>query len=380
MINLYSANLLLWYSTKTYFMGRILGLDGIRAYAVLMVVVTHLHIFIEWHNDKSPLYSLVWGTNGVIIFFILSGFLITHLLFLEHEKTGTVNLKQFIIRRALRIFPAFYLFIITLFILGLFVETNTTPKQLFMTAIYWFNHTPRAEYNSILGHTWSLAAEEHFYIIWPAIFLLLSKMRNRNLSIITALILMIYSLQIFQDHIYNDTDLDETFRVDRWSSSAAIYLFSGCLGACIVNSKHWGKISNLQITSVILSVIFIIGFGVDFWFEGDSRVAKYWRITGILSGIFWVYINQNSRVVSFLEFSPIRYIGTVSYGIYLWQGFFLSTGPNRWVGQEWPLDPTIGLILLCITVPLSYHLFENKFLKLKDRFRANEIEIVEQEE
>ena len=361
-------------------MARIRGLDGIRAYAVVMVVVTHLHIFIEWYNNNSPMYSLVWGANGVIIFFILSGFLITHLLFIEYEKTGTVNIKQFIIRRGLRIFPAFYLFILALFILGLFIETNTTPKQLFMAAIYWFNHTPRSEYNSILGHTWSLAVEEHFYIIWPLIFLLLSKVKARGLSISMALIVMIYSLQILQNHLYVETNLNQTFLLDRWTSSAAIYLLSGCLGASFLHTKYWMKIHNMQMVSVILSVLFVVGFGVDFWFEGDYRIAKYWRIAGILSAILWVYINQDSKLVQILEFSPIKYIGIVSYGIYLWQGFYLSTGPYRWAGQEWPLDPTIGLILLCITVPLSYHLFEMKFLKLKERFRTNVVGSVNEEE
>ena len=92
------------------------------------------------------------------------------------------------------------------------------------------------------------------------------------------------------------------------------------------------------------------------------------RISGILSAIFWIYINQNSKLVSLLEFRPIKYVGTVSYGIYLWQGFFLSTGPNRYIGQEWPLDPTTGVILLCITVPFSYHLVEKKFLTLKEKY------------
>ena len=352
-------------------MGRILGLDGIRAYAVIIVVTTHLHIFIDWYNNQSPLYSLVWGTNGVIIFFILSGFLITHLLLIEHEKTGSVNLKQFIIRRGLRIFPAFYLFIISLFILGLFIETKTSVKQLFMTAIYWFNHTPRTEYNSILGHTWSLAVEEHFYIIWPLIFLLLTKIKARSVSIIVILILLIFSLQMLQNYLLYETDLNNFYRVDKWTSSAAIYLFSGCLGACIIHTEIWERYSKKKLISILLSIIFVVGFGVDFWFEGDSRVAKYYRIIGILSGIFWIYINQNSKIVSVLEFAPIKYIGTVSYGIYLWQGFFLSTGPNRYVGQEWPLDPIMGVILLCITVPLSYHLVEKKFLILKEKYRTH---------
>ena len=76
-------------------MSRILGLDGIRAMAALMVVVTHLQIFISWHDSSSPLYSLVWGVNGVKIFFVLSGFLITHLLLTEHERYGRIQLKFF---------------------------------------------------------------------------------------------------------------------------------------------------------------------------------------------------------------------------------------------------------------------------------------------
>ena len=361
-------------------MGRILGLDGIRAYAVMMVVVTHLHLFIEWYDDKSPMYSLVYGSGGVIIFFILSGFLITHLLFLEYEKTGSVNLKQFIIRRGLRIFPAFYLFIITLFTLGFFIETNTTPKQLFMAAIYWFNHTPRSEYNSILDHTWSLAVEEHFYIIWPLIFVVLTKIKARGSSIAVVLIMMIYSLQVLQNYLYAETDLDLTYRLHWRTSSAAIYLLSGCLGASFIHSKYWEKFNNLPTISIVLTIVFIMGFGVDFWFEGDERISKYCRIAGVLSAILWVYINQESKTVAALEFAPIKYIGTVSYGIYLWQGFYLSTGPSRNDGQEWPLEPIIGLILLCITVPLSYHLFEKKFLKLKDRFRTHQIDSVKEEE
>jgi peptidoglycan/LPS O-acetylase OafA/YrhL len=354
-------------------MGRILGLDGIRAYAVIIVVTTHLHIFIDWHNNQSPMYSLVWGTNGVIIFFILSGFLITHLLFIEYKKTGSINLKQFIIRRGLRIFPAFYLFILALFILGLFIETNTSLKQLFMAAVYWFNHTPRAEYNSILGHTWSLAVEEHFYIIWPIIFLLLTKIKSQTTTIIITLILLIFSLQMLQNHLLYETDLNNLYRVNRWTSTAAIYLLSGCLGACIIHTQFWERFSKQKLLSIIFSIIFVIGFGVDFWFDGDSRITKYLRISGILSAIFWVYINQNSKIVSLLEFRPIKYVGTVSYGIYLWQGFFLSTGPNRYIGQEWPLDPTTGVILLCITVPLSYHLVEKKFLTLKEKYRTHGI-------
>ena len=139
-----------------------------------------------------------------------------------------------------------------------------------MAAIYWFNHTPRSEYNSILGHTWSLAVEEHFYIIWPLIFLLFSKIKARGLSISIALFFMIYSLQILQNHLYIETDLNQTFRLDRWTSSAAIYLLSGCFAASFLQTKYWEKIHNSQITSAVLSLLFVIGFGVDFAYPNST--------------------------------------------------------------------------------------------------------------
>lgn len=358
-------------------MGRILGLDGIRAYAVLMVVVTHMHLFIEWNQSGTPMFSLVRGIIGVQIFFVLSGLLITNLLIHEHKTHGKIFIKFFIIRRGLRIFPVFYLFIIVLFITGLFLETNTSLKQLFYAGIYWFNHLPRSEYNILLGHTWSLAVEEHFYLIWPPVFILLNKFKLSINVKIGILLLAIYSLQILQDSLYSNYELTSTYNLNGWTSSAAIYLLSGCVGGFILHSDWWPKLSESTLFSYLLAGIFILGFFVNFWYDEVNHVEKYFRLSGILSGILWIIINQNSLITKFLELKPIAYVGQISYGIYLWQGYFLATGPGRWNGQEWP--PSIesgsgsltstGFILLCIAAPISYHFFELKFLKLKDRFR-----------
>ena len=350
-------------------MARIRGLDGIRAYAALIVVTTHLHIFIDWYYDQSPLYGLVWGANGVNIFFVLSGFLITNLLYKEYKEFGTINIKMFIIRRSLRIFPAFYLFIMSVIIISLFFETFTSQIQILYSSLYAFNFIPRAENNIILAHTWSLAVEEHFYIIWPTVLLLLLKFKSRPETVMFVIIAIIYSLQGFEQYLYAETDLNNIYRVRRWTNSAATYLLSGCFGGLFIHTNWWNKYSSNQILSWLLSILFFIGFFVDFWFEGELLHSENIRVIGVISGILWVYINQKSNIVKMLELPPIRYLGQVSYGIYLWQGFFLATGPGRAGGQEWPLDPTTGLILLCMTVPLSYHLFELKFLKLKDRFR-----------
>ena len=364
-------------------MNRILGLDGIRAYAALMVVVSHMYLFIELYNNNSPYYSLVRGIIGVKIFFILSGFLITNLLYKEYKKYGRISLKLFIIRRGLRIFPVFYLFILAVLIIGLFFETMVSPKQLFYASIYWFNHLPRDEYSILLGHTWSLAVEEHFYILWPPIFILMLRVKLSPTVQIFILLSLIYFLQLLENSLYNNEEISSTYRVSGWTSSAAIYLLVGCVGGIMLHTSWWEKFSSSKFISIILAVSFFIGYLVDFWYGEVDIIQKYLRIIGILAGILWIVINQESLFVRFLELKPIAYLGQVSYGIYVWQGFYLATGPGRASGQEWPLKAEIeiqsltstGFILLCITVPISYHLFEVKFLKLKDRFRPNYTEL-----
>ena len=125
----------------------------------------------------------------------------------------------------------------------------------------------------------------------------------------------------------------------------------------------------------------MFGYLIDFWYNEVDNFQKYARIVGILSGILWVVINQESILTKILEIKPIAYLGKVSYGIYVWQGFYLATGPGRVSGQEWPLAADIklqsltstGFILLCFTVPISYHFFEVKFLKLKEKYRPKKI-------
>ena len=358
-------------------MKHIRGLDGIRAYAVLMVVTTHMWLFVRLYWNKSPLYTLVDGTIGVQIFFILSGLLITHLLYSEYEKYGKINLKFFILRRGLRIFPAYYLMLITLFLLGLFVETMTTPKQLFVSAIYWFNHVPVSDYNITLGHTWSLAVEEHFYILWPPILIIMFRRKLSPTNQIIILMILIMFLHFLQKSLTENTSISENYKVDRWTTSAAVYLLAGCIGGILLHTSYWNSISKERWFSIILGFSFLIGFFVDFWYFSRDDFTKYLRIFGILSGILWIIVNQDSYVTHFLELKPIAYIGKISYGIYLWQGFFLATGPGRQNIQEWPLAAEIhspslfnpGFLLLCITAPISYHFFEVKFLKLKEKYR-----------
>ena len=93
------------------------------------------------------------------------------------------------------------------------------------------------------------------------------------------------------------------------------------------------------------------------------------RGVGIALGIGWIYLNQASLPAAFLDLPPLRYLGRISYGIYMWQGFFLATGPGRLEGQTWPPETWTGFALLAVIAPLSYHVFEKPILRFKNRFR-----------
>jgi peptidoglycan/LPS O-acetylase OafA/YrhL len=142
------------------------SLDGLRALSVLFVILGHTDtpLFVRWRN---VLFPFQYGGMGVMIFFVISGFLITHLLLKEQQATGTVNLKNFYIRRTLRIFPPFYAYVAVVAILTAFNVYQVSAGAFASAMTYTWN------YNShgglwILGHTWFLSLEEQFYLLWPA--------------------------------------------------------------------------------------------------------------------------------------------------------------------------------------------------------------------
>ena len=162
---------------------RINGFDGVRGLSAIAVVLSHLHVY-QWLEDRgllSPAITpMLTGTTGVQAFFILSGYLITHLLIGEIDHTGTVSIKKFYIRRTLRIFPLHVLFLALATVIYALDPRVTTMPSLLYAAGYAYNFVPIGIYTPFLGHTWSLAVEEHFYLLWPFLFLTLF-VRHRKL-------------------------------------------------------------------------------------------------------------------------------------------------------------------------------------------------------
>ena len=154
---------------------RILSLDGLRAIAISLVLIGHLSGTRDFPLPKSVGDFFSLAEVGVIVFFVISGYLITTLLLQELNATAHVNLLKFYFRRTLRIFPPYYTLIFTLLLLRLLGAITLSNHDLFLTLTYTSNYFARESW--YVGHTWSLAVEEQFYLLWPAALLWLGKQR-----------------------------------------------------------------------------------------------------------------------------------------------------------------------------------------------------------
>ena len=159
-------------------MGHIKGFDGLRAFSIILVLLTHLGMLA--HLPDTPFFrdrfrDIVSGGTGVNVFFTLSGFLITGLILREQARKGRIRLRSFYARRFLRLTPPFALFMILL-LTGITCSLYTVrPIGLIISFLYLYNYIPHFLLDGEISHTWSLAVEEQFYLVWPFLITLLPR-------------------------------------------------------------------------------------------------------------------------------------------------------------------------------------------------------------
>ncbi len=347
-------------------MNKIQGFDGLRGVAAIAVVLTHLHAFKFF--EKASFLPMIDGSAGVQLFFVLSGFLITMLLIREHDKFDCISLKFFYIRRFFRIFPLYLLFMFLVTLICIFVYPVANGKGLLFGYTYLYNFIPKAWYSGQLGHTWSLAVEEHFYLLWPFAFSIFYRKSHKtllNISLWFVVLSFVANILLINNEWFNSN-----FFINRWSFISGANILLGCFVALILcGKKSNGRIINILKTNASLMVGVFLWSNTIYLNIGCIPPGYYLRGIGFSLIVAWMFLNQKSKLVNFFEIRPLKFCGLISYGIYIYQGFFLSTGPYRAPGQTWPPSPNIGLILLFFVAPLSYFLFEKPLLKIGTKFR-----------
>ena len=318
-------------------MQRIPSLDGLRAISITLVILSHL---VKWkHISLEVLGS--YGALGVHVFFVLSGYLITNLLLREYERSSTISLREFYIRRAYRIFPAAFVFLAVVIV-------------LYWHEVRWYHAAAALLYVAnmdvtrpwIFGHLWSLGIEEQFYLLWPFV---LKKWQSRTTAILVCVLIV---TPIFWAGLYG-------FRVHNGLVGSlpafADQLAIGCLLA--IFAPRIPRIRGSLALAMVLLTIFIP------WFPATSPSRSLFMLFVLgpllnlsIAGLVLHVIQVPYRA---LNWAPVAWLGKISYSLYLWQELFCS---NAALHQGYVL---VLPALACACV--SYYLVEQPMLRLREK-------------
>lgn len=354
------------------------GLNGIRAIAALAVVLTHITLAL----DQFGLNNSILGTGpegkprgldladyGVTMFFTLSGFLITYLLLKEKEANqGKIKIKDFYIRRILRIWPLYYAILIlsiaTFIYFGLPYETTAIPFYIFLAANVPFilgNTLP------LLAHYWSLGVEEQFYLLFPH----LAKQSNKKL--LNTAIIGIYLFIVLK---FSFLMLERKYGAHTPLLSVAVTRFHimliGAIGAILFYEKNtrFIELSTKKITQIISwTIVFLLALNQ---FTFVSLLAG--EIVAVITVFIIIgQITKTNHLIN-LENPVCDFIGKISYGIYVIHPILIFYA-SKLLGTLNPEKMTSYALVYSMVITstivlayLSYELFEKRFLKLKYKY------------
>lgn len=348
-------------------------LDGVRGIAVLIVMLYHLEYLLpEWHS------VLKGGFLGVDVFFVMSGFLITSILIKEHSKTGNINLKNFYLRRFLRLAPALWFFLIIICLFGYTIlpfyqaELLYKNNNFIYAALYlmnWHQVINRVETGN-LNHTWSLAIEEQFYIIWSlALFAFFYvKESRRKITFFTAFLVL--GLIIWRGvRVYNGADSTELY----YSTETRIdALLIGCLAAMAYNwqilPRKFFESNNYNLFTFFA---FLTATAIIFLYSHNDAALYYGALSvfAFSVAIILIWLISFPKPTIFhncLEFKPLRWIGQISYGLYLWH--YASYEFSKMTFENTYLQVILGITIAFSISSFSYYLVEKPFLKTKLKY------------
>ena len=344
-------------------------LDGWRAVAIVLVLMCHGGLYYFSPHGPHPSGRLQTyasrGWIGVDIFFAISGFLICTRLLREQQKTGAISLRSFYLRRAFRILPPYLLYLAVISLLAAFGWIIVQKQEIVASLLFVRNYLPAVKTKDIgwfTGHFWSLAVEEHFYLLWPTLLLAL-KPRRANMAAIGLIIAItiwrtidLHFALFFPNagHIFDhrtDTRLDSLL----WGCVFAIAFVSEA-------GRQWLK------KWINPFAWFITVFALIVLTKYANAVADALRPPLFAAIVAATVVHPQWLVGRILEDPRLRWIGRISYSLYIWQQLFLVGDliPRPLPFGHWQEVPlSFVLILLCATA--SYYLVERPLLGLGHR-------------
>jgi peptidoglycan/LPS O-acetylase OafA/YrhL len=343
-------------------------LDGIRAIAALMVMFFHFFRNVEANSQFYLAIKKIsiFGQTGVSLFFVLSGFLITRILLSTKEKKN--YFKNFYLRRALRIFPLYYLFlIIYYFLIPLISNSQFVPFnqqiyywiyiQNFATTFNWKNSGP--------DHFWSLAVEEHFYLFWPLMVYFIPY-KKIKLGLLLIIVLAFISRLFF---VENNIEVFY-FTLTRMDELA--------LGALLASFEKDGELSYAKAKTFLISIVILIIPTIILWIETTGKSISFLQVFkfNLISLIYFclvglvVCLKNENFLNKILRSNFFIYTGKISYGLYVYHPlcFFIISVLLKVTYV--PISFFLSFLLTYLIASISYYFYESYFISLKRKFAA----------
>ena len=356
------------------------SLDGWRALSIIFVLGAHSTHAEGFPPSLTKTFNYMFdGVMGVRIFFVVSGLLITWLMLREEEKTQKVNLRNFYIRRALRILPVYLAFLAVIAGIQYFTPCDHSPGTWISNLTFTRNFFP--EGNRISQHLWSLSVEEQFYLIWPFVFVWLAPaVRTRFMpAIVVGAILTSFAARLLP--VFHLPFQFTTFfnHVDA--------LAIGCMAAILLSTRQqWLRSMNSSRPAWFFAagVLLFIEPYVVYWLTSRSWAPPALRSFGWFGSFvlgptcqvtaFAVFILQSILLPSrglyrCFNWRPVAMFGALSYSIYIWQQLFFIHPAEFGMQPVWWLSYPLWLVPVLIAAVISYHFLEKPFFKLRHRFR-----------
>jgi peptidoglycan/LPS O-acetylase OafA/YrhL len=350
------------------------ALDGLRGLAILLVILYHNFSFISH-------FFFAW--LGVDLFFVLSGYLITTILL--NSVNSSHYLKNFYVKRVLRVFPLYYLSLIIFLILFPLLGIYKSELKYYVDNQLWFwfylqnwllsFNFPTTD--KFLNHFWSLAVEEQFYLVWPFIILWLRSPKKLMVFMICVLVLLLIGRSIVWMQRFSNLNYTTFYTFTRVDG-----ICIGCMLALLHKTHFHFLRKNTAAIVISLAVLnfafyFLSRFG-DFPYLAFVGYTTFAAMFGLL--IHEAVIGDSIIINTIFKQPVLKFFGTISYGLYVfhWPIYMMTEKSlNNFFFQDINLSGEISRLatslvatmLAFIISVLSYYIYEMRFLKLKEKFR-----------
>lgn len=354
------------------------ALDGIRGLAVLMVVAYHVGYVLRPTGTGLPKSYAPGGFAGVDVFFVLSGFLITGLLLQERERRGSISFRRFYARRAFRLLPALGLLLLAhlAYVVYEGLPLRREAEALLSVTSYASNISQSLHLfiPTELGHTWSLAVEEQFYLVWPSLLVLLLAWRWRSSKHSQALLPWVFAVALLGTNVA---------RILTWRTQGfpAAYVMPYChadgliIGSAVAFLWQHGRlpVRNARLYGWV-GLLGLVAF-TFVWTQAPDRAAINYGGYPILAlaaaAVLSAVLVGSPRLNVLLSWRPLRATGRVSYGLYLWHlMIFQILAEHNSLGLDWWSRGVVVLALSAAATLISWYFVEQPFLRLKARYSS----------